>query len=123
MKKKILEKWEKNGARNAAENYTQEGKTCALSGSFVQTSPHVTSPYESPGPPPKLPTTPYHSVPNSSYQLLIDHSLSGTNSLYRTNVVLHPKHIFGNRIIQIISVKPCMDTNIHTYQYNHHFAL
>ena len=63
MKKKILEKWEKNGARNAAENYTQEGKTCALSGSFVQTSPHVTSPYDSLGPPPKLLTTPYHSVP------------------------------------------------------------
>ena len=60
---KILEKWEKNGARNAAENYTEWGKTCALSGSFVQTSPHVTSPYDSLGPPPKLLTTPYHSVP------------------------------------------------------------
>ena len=55
---KILEKWEKNGAKNAAENYTQEGKTCALSGSFVQTSPHVTSPYDSLGPLPTL----YHSA-------------------------------------------------------------
>ena len=102
---KILEKWEKNGARNAAENYTEGGKTCALSGSFVQTSPHVTSPYDSLEPPPKLPTTPYHSVPfrsilygsvqlpttpynprPNSYQLLIGHTLSGTNLLYRTNL-------------------------------------
>ena len=35
-------KSEKKEARNRAENYTG-GKTCTLSGTFVEPSPHVTS--------------------------------------------------------------------------------
>ena len=39
-------KSEKKEARNRAENYTG-GKTCTLSGTFVEPSPHVTSPWDS----------------------------------------------------------------------------